>query len=51
MIGNPKLREQSSGVSDFGDNLIEIIQDLKDTLTHLQITKKIGRALAAPQIG
>lgn len=51
MIGNPKLREQSSDVSDFGENLTKIIQDLKDTLTHLQGTKEIGRALAAPQIG
>jgi peptide deformylase len=51
MIGNPKLRENSSKVSDFGKNLHEIIQDLRDTLTHLQKTKKIGRALAAPQIG
>ncbi len=50
MIGNPKLREQSSDVSNFGESLIEIIQDLKDTLTHLQESKKIGRALAAPQI-
>ncbi|MFX1286428.1 MAG: peptide deformylase [Promethearchaeota archaeon] len=51
MIGNPKLREHSSDISDFGESLIEIIQDLKDTLTHLQESKKIGRALAAPQIG
>lgn len=50
MIGNPKLREQSVEISDFGENLQEIIQDLRDTLTHLQKTKKIGRALAAPQI-
>ncbi len=50
MIGNPKLREKSSDVSDFGVHLQQIIQDLKDTLTHLQKIKKIGRALAAPQI-
>lgn len=50
MIGNPKLRGQSADVSDFGENLHGIIQDLKDTLIHLQETKKIGRALAAPQI-
>ena len=50
MIGNPKLREKSSDVTDFGVHLQQIIQDLKDTLTHLQKTKKIGRALAAPQI-
>lgn len=51
MIGDPKLREPSENVSDFGENLQRIIQDLKDTLTHLQASKKIGRALAAPQIG
>ncbi|UCG02243.1 MAG: peptide deformylase [Candidatus Heimdallarchaeota archaeon] len=51
IIGNPELRERSSKISDFGESLQEIIEDLKDTLTHLQKTKKIGRALAAPQIG
>ena len=51
MIGNPKLREKSSKVTDFKEELQEIIQDLKDALKHLQETKKIGRALAAPQIG
>ncbi|MFX0151740.1 MAG: peptide deformylase [Candidatus Hodarchaeota archaeon] len=51
MIGNPQLREKSTNVSDFGDQLRNKIQDLKDTLTFLQDTKKIGRALAAPQIG
>jgi len=51
MIGNPKLREKSSKVSDFGEDLQGIIQDLRDTLSHLQEVKNIGRALAAPQIG
>ena len=51
MIGNPKLREKSAKVSDFGEDLQRIIQNLKDTLSHLQEVKKIGRALAAPQIG
>ena len=51
MIGNPKLRQNSSDVTDFGEDLKIIIQDLKDTLTHLQRSKKIGRALAAPQLG
>lgn len=50
-MGNPKLREESSEIVDFDIELKEIVQDLKDTLTHLQKTKKIGRALAAPQIG
>lgn len=51
MIGNPKLREKSNNITDFGDQLQKIILDLKDTLKHLQETKKIGRALAAPQVG
>lgn len=49
--GNPQLREEASDVMDFNPELNEIIQDLKDTLSHLQRTKKIGRGLAAPQIG
>ena len=49
--GNPLLREEASDVTDFNPELNEIIQDLKDTLSHLQRTKKIGRGLAAPQIG
>jgi peptide deformylase len=51
LIGNTKLRQESSEVIDFNLELKEIIQDLKDTLIHLQETKKIGRGLAAPQIG
>ncbi|MBI4453402.1 peptide deformylase, partial [Candidatus Woesearchaeota archaeon] len=57
MIGNQKLRKKSAQVTNF-DNVSKvdkqfktILIDLKDTLTHLQKTKKIGRALAAPQIG
>ena len=49
--GNPQLREAASDVKDFDLELKEIIQDLKDTLTHLQLIKSIGRGLAAPQIG
>ena len=48
--GNPRLREEASEVTDFNLEFKEIIQDLKDTLTHLQETKRIGRGLAAPQI-
>ncbi len=50
MIGNPKLREKSTNVTDVNEETLEIIQDLKDTLLYLQNEKKIGRALAAPQI-
>jgi len=51
LIGNPNLRQESSEVTDFNLELTEILRDLKDTLIHLQKTKKIGRGLAAPQIG
>ena len=51
MLGNPKLRDKSCDVNDFNLDLEQNLNDLKNTLTHLQQTKKIGRALAAPQIG
>ncbi len=51
MIGNQKLREKSLNVTDFTGELLEVTQDLKDTLLYLQKEKNIGRALAAPQIG
>ncbi len=55
MIGNPLLREKSSEIievsAESGSELNVILQDLKDTLTYLQSSKNIGRALAAPQIG
>ena len=51
MIGNPILREKCSAINKFDNQLQNAIQDLKDTLVYLQETKKIGRGLAAPQIG
>lgn len=51
LLGNNKLREKSTEVKNFDDNLNKGLQDLKDTLLYLQETKKIGRAIAAPQIG
>jgi len=51
MLGNPKLRVKSIDIEDFNLDFVQYLQDLKDTLTHLQQTKKIGRAIAAPQIG
>lgn len=50
MLGNPKLREESSP-AESNSETTEIIEDLKDALSYLQQTKGIGRALAAPQIG
>ncbi len=51
MLGNPKLREVSSNINKFYDKYRKILQDLRETLTYLQETKKLGRAIAAPQIG
>lgn len=50
LLGNPRLRESSSELVDRGE-LWGIVEDLRDTLTHLKETKGIGRGLAAPQIG
>ena len=50
MIGNPKLREESANIINFDNQLKEVVQDLKNTLSYLQKEKNIGRALAAPQI-
>jgi peptide deformylase len=51
MLGNPKLREKSKEIKHFGIGLERIRKDLKDTLSHLQKVERMGRALAAPQIG
>jgi peptide deformylase len=50
-LGNHKLRESSKKVKKFDNDFINMLKDLKDTLEFLQQTRKIGRALAAPQIG
>jgi peptide deformylase len=51
LLGNPAIRENAKKIQSFDENLVSIIADVKDTLLFLQDTKKIGRALAAPQIG
>ena len=52
LLGNEKLREKSSPVSDLSsDRNLKIQRDLKDTLNNLQEIYGLGRALAAPQIG
>lgn len=51
MIGHPLLRETCKEVYEFNDELKVIISDLRDTLLDLQATKRIGRAIAGPQIG
>jgi len=46
-MGNPVLLERSEEIQDFNTReLNELIQDMKDTMTHLN-----GAGLAAPQIG
>ncbi len=50
-LGDKKLRQKCSNVSEFDKELPKIARDLKDTLTYLQKREKIGRGLAAPQIG
>ena len=51
LIGNPLLREKSEKVTAFNSEFKNLVTDLKDTLMDFQKRKKIGRAIAAPQIG
>lgn len=51
LIGNPVLREKSEDVISFNEELQDLVNDLKDTITDFQQRKKIGRGIAAPQIG
>ncbi|MBY8986493.1 MAG: peptide deformylase [Candidatus Lokiarchaeota archaeon] len=51
LLGNNKLREKSIEVNYSDENLNVHLEDLKDTLNYLIMTKKVGRAIAAPQIG
>lgn len=51
LIGNPLLREKSKDILVFEDELKDLLNDLKDTIIDFQKRKKIGRGIAAPQIG
>lgn len=51
LIGNPVLREKSENIIFFNEDLYALINDLKETLIDFQQRKKIGRGIAAPQIG
>jgi peptide deformylase len=51
MIGNEILRKKTEGIDFVKDPVEQYIQDLRDTLHHIQKEKKIGRAIAGPQIG
>jgi len=51
MFGNEILRKKSVPVDFLEDPVEQYIQDLRDTLYHIQKEKKIGRAIAGVQIG
>jgi len=51
MIGNEMLRKKAERIDFVKDPVQQYIQDLRDTLHHVQQDKKIGRAIAGPQIG
>jgi len=51
MIGNKKLKKKSEHIDFQKDPVESYLKDLKDTLNHLQKEKRIGRAIAGPQIG
>ena len=44
--GHPALRRPAQKVEEINEEILQIVQDLKDTLTHIG-----GLGLAAPQIG
>ena len=51
MIGNEFLRRKAEHVDFANDPIDRYIEDLRDTLHRVQREKKIGRAIAGPQIG
>jgi len=51
MIGNEFLRKNAECIDFVNDPVEQYIQDLRDTLHHIQQEKQIGRAIAGPQIG
>ena len=51
LLGDSELQRCSTDIQDFSTEVSPICTDLRDTLRALQQEKRIGRALAAPQIG
>ena len=51
LLGDPRLREIAEPIKDYEKELRPVLEDLKDTLTEHQRIYKMGRGLAAPQIG
>ena len=50
-LGNEILRKKSLDIDFKKDSVDKYIQDLCDTLHNIQKEKKLGRAVAGPQIG
>ena len=51
-LGNPLLRQKSTRVEDpRAPEIVNLVQDLADTLAHWRSVTGYGRAIAAPQIG
>ena len=51
LLGDPRLRATAEPIHDYEKELRPVLEDLKDTLTEHQRVYKMGRGLAAPQIG
>ncbi len=51
LLGDPRLRATAESIYDYEKELRPVLEDLKDTLTEHQRVYKMGRGLAAPQIG
>lgn len=51
MIGNEFLRRKAERVDFAIDPVERYVEDLRDTLYHVQREKETGRAIAGPQIG
>ncbi|MCP4689508.1 MAG: peptide deformylase, partial [Desulfobacterales bacterium] len=52
LLGNPRLYERSEPVAENErKGLVEIVEDLHDTLMDFKKRHGAGRAVAAPQIG
>ena len=51
-LGNPMLRVKCAAVRSFGTpQLVELIDDLRDTLDDFKRRNNFGRGIASPQIG
>ena len=52
LLGDPRLYERSEEANrNAGDELLKVVDDLRDTLMDFRSCHGYGRAIAAPQIG